>query len=145
MKSVLALLTFFAVAFHLEAAPAKIDWMTSYEEALAKAKAEHKPVLLFFTGSDWCGWCKRLDREVFSQAAFQSFATANLVLVKIDFPKYVKQTEEEKNRNWKLAERYGVSGFPAILLVDATGVEKLRTGYIGGGPEQYVQHLKAGM
>ncbi len=142
MKSMLGIL---GLLLSLNVFAGDLSWETDFEAAKARAVKEHKTILMNFTGSDWCGWCKRLDREVFSQEAFQSFATANLVLVKIDFPKYVKQSEEEKNRNWKLAERYGVSGFPAILLVDAAGAEKLRTGYIGGGPEQYVQHLKGGM
>lgn len=142
MKKMLGILGLFLC---LGAIAGDLSWETDFEAAKARAAKEKKTILMNFTGSDWCGWCKRLDREVFSQEAFQNFAASNLILVKIDFPKYVKQTEEVKNRNWKLAERYGVSGFPAILLVDATGTEKLRTGYIGGGPDQYVNHLKGGM
>ena len=62
-------------------------WLTDFEAAKAKAKAENKPMLLDFTGSDWCGWCVKLDKEVFSKAAFKDYADAELVLVEIDFPR----------------------------------------------------------
>ncbi len=142
MKKMLGILGLF---LSLGAFAGDLSWETDFEAAKTRAAKEKKTILMNFTGSDWCGWCKRLDREVFSQPAFQQFASSNLILVKIDFPKYAKQSEEEKSRNWKLAERYGVSGFPAILLVDSSGAEKLRTGYIGGGPDQYVNHLKGSM
>lgn len=117
-------------------------WMTDFEAAQAKAKAEGKPMLVDFTGSDWCGWCIKLDKEVFSKAAFKEYASENLILVEIDFPRGKKQSAELKAQNEALAEKYGIRGFPTILLMDSTGEVIEKTGYRRGGPEKYVEHLK---
>jgi protein disulfide-isomerase len=117
-------------------------WMTDFEAAKAKAKAENKPMLLDFTGSDWCGWCIKLDEEVFGEAAFKEYASAELVLVEIDFPRGKEQSAELKAQNEKLAEQYGVRGFPTILVLSPEGKLIEQTGYQRGGPEAYVQHIK---
>lgn len=120
------------------------DWITDFEAAKAKAKAEDKPILVDFTGSDWCGWCIKLDKEVFTKASFTEYASENLVLLEIDFPsKKVKQSAELKAQNKAMAEKYGIKGFPTILLLDAEGKVIERTGYKRGGPEKYVEHLKS--
>ena len=117
-------------------------WMTDFEAAKAKAKAEGKPMLVDFTGSDWCGWCIRLDKEVFSKPAFKDYAAENLILVEIDFPRRKEQSAELKAQNEALAEKYGIRGFPTILIMDAEGEVIERTGYRRGGPGKYVDHLK---
>lgn len=117
-------------------------WMTDFEAAKAKAEAEEKPMLVDFTGSDWCGWCIKLDKEVFSKAAFKDYASENLILVEIDFPRGKQQSDEIKEQNQALAEKYGIRGFPTILVMDSDGKEVERTGYRRGGPEKYVEHLK---
>ena len=66
--------------------PAELAWQTDYAAALALAKKQNRKTFLFFTGSDWCTWCARLDREVLSTPDFKRFASENLVLVKLDFP-----------------------------------------------------------
>ena len=68
-----------------------LDWQTNLEKAIAEAKTENKTVLVNFTGSDWCIWCKRLSSEVFQQKDFKNYAEKNLILVKLDFPKNIKQ------------------------------------------------------
>jgi protein disulfide-isomerase len=117
------------------------NWETDYGAALTKAKEENKSLLLNFTGSDWCGWCMRLDREVFSQEAFKKYAEENLVLVKLDFPKRKKLSEAEQAQNQGLAQKHGIRGFPTILLLNADQQVLLTTGYRAGGPEKYVEHL----
>ena len=62
-------------------------WETDFAKASAKAKAEGKHILIDFSGSDWCGWCIKLDKEVFSKKAFKSYAKENLILVLADFPR----------------------------------------------------------
>ena len=74
------------------------DWMTDYAAAKIKAAAEQKPLLLDFTGSDWCGWCIKLDKEVFSQKSFKEFAADNLVLVELDFPRGEETTRDDRLR-----------------------------------------------
>ena len=68
------------------------DWTTDYATALSQPNTDQKKILLFFTGSDWCGWCKRLDREVLSTSDFMLYARSNLILVKLDFPRSIAQS-----------------------------------------------------
>lgn len=117
--------------------------MTDFEAAKAKAVAEQKPMLLDFTGSDWCGWCIKLDKEVFSQQAFQAYAADSLVLVELDFPRRKAQSDELKAQNEALAQKYNIRGFPTIVVLSPEGELLGRTGYRPGGPEAYVDHLKA--
>ena len=117
-------------------------WMTDFAAAKIKAAAEQKPLLLDFTGSDWCGWCIKLDKEVFSQKSFKEFAADNLVLVELDFPRGEEQSEDLKAQNKALAEKYGIRGFPTILVLSPEGELIEKTGYQRGGPEAYVAHIK---
>ncbi|CAA6676573.1 MULTISPECIES: thioredoxin family protein [unclassified Lentimonas] len=117
-------------------------WMTDFDAAKAKAKAEDKPMLLDFTGSDWCGWCIKLDKEVFGEAAFKEYASSELVLVELDFPRGKEQSAELKAQNEKLAKQYGIRGFPTILVLSPDGELIEQTGYQRGGAEAYVEHIK---
>lgn len=122
---------------------AELEWETDYEAAVRKAKKENKKLLLNFTGSDWCGWCIRLDREVFSKEQFVDYAKKNLVCVKLDFPRSKQLSAEEAKQNQQLASKHGVMGFPTILIVNADNEDVLlKTGYQRGGPESYIAHLK---
>jgi len=119
-----------------------LNWEDNLETALQKAKAENKAVLVNFTGSDWCQWCIRLSDEVFSKSEFEDYAEDNLILVRLDFPRSIEQSAETKTYNNQLAQRYGVQGFPTILLFNSQGQMVLQTGYLPGGPVTYVEHLK---
>ncbi len=136
-KLILALLLGLAV----NAAQAGL-WTDDYEAALAQAKAENRFVLLNFTGSDWCGWCIRLDKEVFSKGAFKDYAKTNLVLVTLDFPRKHELKKEMKERNEELSKIFSVRGFPTIILLNPAGNKIGQTGYQPGGPEAYVTHLE---
>lgn len=118
------------------------EWLTAMPDA-QKAAAERKvPILVDFSGSDWCGWCVKLDKEVFSKDEFQKFAKDKLVLLLIDFPRRKALPAEQSKANKELAARYGVQGFPTVLLLDAAGNELARTGYRPGGASVYVKHLE---
>ncbi len=118
--------------------------MHDFEAAKAKAVKEGKPIFINFTGTDWCGWCIKLEKEVFSQKAFQDYAKGNLVLVEVDFPRKKEQTAELKEQNKKLDKEYGVEGYPTLYLLDAQGKKLTEDiGYREGGPEAYVAHLKS--
>ena len=117
-------------------------WHTDFEKAKAIAKAEKRPMLIDFTGSDWCGWCVKLDKEVFSKDEFKEYAAENLVLVELDFPRKKAQSAAEKAQNAALAKKFEIRGYPTILLIDADGKEIARTGYQKGGPKSYVRHLE---
>ncbi len=116
-------------------------WQTDFEAARAKAQAEKKLMLVDFTGSDWCGWCIRLKEEVFDKEAFQKEAPQKFVLVELDFPRQKELSAELRAQNEQLREKFGVTGFPTILLLDAEGRLVARTGYRAGGPDAYVTHL----
>tara|TARA_B100001248_G_C27260279_1_gene398108 strand:- start:152 stop:643 length:492 start_codon:yes stop_codon:yes gene_type:complete len=117
-------------------------WMTQLSEARAMAKNEGKPILMDFTGSNWCGWCVKLKKEVFTKPSFLGFANDNLILMTVDFPRGVHQEEWLVDQNNKLLDQYGVNSFPTIILTDYNGNLLGRTGYKSGGSENYVEHLK---
>ena len=102
-------------------ARAESTWSTDYKKAQEEAKANHKLVLLEFTGSDWCGFCFQLDRAILSQPQFKDYANKNLVLVEIDFPRRKAQSVETKKQNAELAERYQVDGFPTLVVLNSEG------------------------
>jgi len=118
------------------------NWETDFEKALATAKASGKYMLLDFSGSDWCGWCIRLEKEVFSQDAFKDFAKENLVCVLVDFPRAKEQTDELKQQNLELARKYNIKGYPTIIILSPNGEPVGITGYLQGGPWEYARHLK---
>lgn len=118
-------------------------WLTDFEAAKKKAAAENRQILVDFSGSDWCGWCIKLDEEVFQKDEWKSYATNNLVQVLVDFPRDKSgQSEALKKQNDALGKKYKVRGFPSVLLLDAEGKELARTGYQRGGPFNYIEHVK---
>lgn len=122
--------------------PAIFKWETDFEVAKKRAKEEKKAMLLDFTGSDWCGWCVRLKKEVFATPEFKKYATAKLVLVELDYPRQKPLPKDEKEQNAKLAQEYKINGYPTIILLNSKAREVARTGYQDGGPDKYVEHLK---
>jgi len=114
------------------------------DAALKDAKASGRLVYACFSGSDWCGWCKKLDKEVFSKPGFVDSVTNDYVLVYVDSPSNKELLSEKAQKaNPKLVEKYGIHGFPTALILDADGKEIAKTGYRRGGSEKYVKHLKA--
>jgi protein disulfide-isomerase len=125
------------------AALAAAGWSDDYEKSVAKAKAEKKMVLLDFTGSDWCGWCIKLDKEVFSKAEFKSYAKDNLVLVEVDFPQGKRLPKKTQEQNERLQKEHGVRGFPTIIVLDSEGKKVGQLGYEEGGPKNFIAKLDA--
>ena len=127
------------------ATPAVADetWFDDYDEAAAFAKEQGKDLLVDFTGSDWCGWCIRLHDEVFQHDVWMEGAQKDYVLVALDFPRdeEIKAKVPNPERNKALQAKYGVRGFPTILLMTADGEVFGRTGYQAGGPEKYLEHM----
>ncbi len=125
--------------------PGKVVWLTSLDAAKAEAAKRKVPILADFSGSDWCGWCIKLEEEVLSKPAFKTYAAKNLVLLLVDFPRHKSLSEKIKRQNSTLAEKYEVRGFPTVLLLDAEGKELVRTGYQPGGAERYVDYLQSAL
>lgn len=117
-------------------------WTHDFAGAQQSAETESKDMLLDFTGSDWCGWCIKLNEEVFSHDEFKEYAAENLILVELDYPRAVPQSDEIKAQNAELKDKYQIRGYPTIFLTDAEGRPYAQTGYKAGGPEAYVEHLE---
>ena len=119
------------------------EWETDFTKASEAAKKDNKYMLLDFTGSDWCGWCMKLDKEVFKKTEFKDYAKQNLVLVTLDFPHSKPQSKKIKDQNKELAAKYKIQGYPSIIILSPEGELVGQTGYQEGGPEKYVEHLKS--
>ena len=119
------------------------EWLTDFEKAKKEATEKKRPILADFSGSDWCGWCTKLNKQVFSRPAFKEFARDNLILFSADFPSKKEQSAALKQQNKALSTTYAIRGFPTVLLLDATGKELARTGYRKGGAKAYVEHIQA--
>jgi len=140
MKQLLTLLTIALLA--LPALADDLKWTTDLPAAKAQAKKDGKLVFIDFTGSDWCGWCKKLDAEVFSTKEFAGYAAKQLVLVKLDFPRSLKQSEALKTANAALKEQFAIEGFPTLVVLNGDGKELWRqVGYLEGGPKVWIEKL----
>ena len=120
-------------------------WNNNLDKAMEISQKTKKPLMLFFTGSDWCGWCKRLQSEVFTKPEFATWAKDNVVLVEIDFPRRTPLTPELQEQNNQLQQFFGVQGYPTVWFVNASNNDgkisftKLgSTGYVAGGPTAWL-------
>jgi protein disulfide-isomerase len=127
-----------------------LSWYTDVSLASQAAAAENKPMLLFFTGSDWCGWCNRLQREVFNTPAFTTWASSDVILVELDFPRNKVLPQNIMEQNQMLQQQFGVQGYPTVWFVNVTKeADKLNlaplssSGYLQGGPEVWITNAKA--
>ena len=123
----------------------ELTWHTDINKAMEVSKKTKKPLFLFFTGSDWCGWCIRLQKEVFRTPEFTKWANENVVLVELDYPRKTPQTPEIVKQNQELQQAFAVQGYPKIWFVNATkkdgkvNFEKLgESGYMAGGPSVWI-------
>ncbi len=128
---------------HPETANPRLVWTTDAAAAQARARSEHRTLLMDFTGSDWCGWCQRLDREVFSTPEFAAYANRKLVLLQVDFPRHHELSSGLVQQNQELAQRYSIAGFPTVVVLGPDGTEKGRLGYRPGGPRMWLGALEA--
>ena len=142
MKAILRSLAILAASASLGLAAAE-SWTTDWEAAKARSKAENKPILIYLTGSDWCGWCKKLEKEVITQKAFLDYAGENFVLMEADLPKKKEQSAELKKQNKALEKTYLNGGYPTMYVLDAEG-KKLSEdlGELKGGTDGYIAKLK---
>ncbi len=116
-------------------------WHTNFEASRKCAEEENKPLFVLFTGSDWCGWCKKLEGEALSSESFAEKTKDEFVFVKLDFPRDLPQSDALKVQNSKLKDEYGVRGFPTVMLFDSELRKIAQTGYQPGGGESYAEHL----
>lgn len=122
--------------------PDRAYWHTNYDSASRVAISEDKPLMVLFTGSDWCGWCIRLQREVFSDTTFVNWSK-NVVLVEIDFPRDKFQSNELKTQNQNLQNLWNIQGYPTVLFIKVTDGEYQlfgKSGYIPGGSKNWINN-----
>lgn len=128
---------------------AKVGHWTMDFDAAKKIAAEKKlPLILNFTGSDWCHWCKLMDKNVFAKEPWQKFASTNVVLVTLDFPRDKSIVPEKyAKRNNDLKKQFGVRGYPTYVILDSDGETKV--GQLGAGrdktPESFITEFKSAM
>lgn len=132
-----------ALAAFLSLTAQAADWETDFAKASTNAAKNNLFMLLDFSGSDWCGWCIKLDKEVFSQPEFQTYARKNLACILLDFPRQKKQSKKTKDQNAELSRKYGIQGFPTVIILSPNGDLVGQTGYQAGGPKAYVAHLES--
>ena len=122
-------------------------WLTNMDTAKELAKKDHKPILLYFSGSDWCIPCISLRNAVYNTDEFSRFAEENIILVNADFPRNKKNQlpKEQQKINDKLAETYNPSGsFPLTILLDSNGNKlKVWDGFYKNGPESFISEIKS--
>jgi protein disulfide-isomerase len=138
-------ITLFLVLGSLTIQAQELTWQTDMNKALEISKKSKKPLFLFFTGSDWCGWCIRLQKEVFKTPEFAKWAKDNVILVELDFPRSTPQQPEIKKQNAELQQTFAVQGYPTVWFVRGSkkdgkiNLEKLgSTGYVAGGPTAWL-------
>ncbi len=134
MKSLKFLIAPF-LAIALAATSFAGEWLTDYNQALKMSKQTGKPILADFTGSDWCGWCIRLKKEVFTKPEFAAWAKQNVILLELDYPRRTPQSAGIKNQNENLARKYEIQGYPTILFLGSKGQVLGQYGYDQGGPK----------
>lgn len=143
MKKVFIVVVLLMSSFAVQAQ--ELKWETNVNKAISVSNKTKKPMLLFFTGSDWCGWCIRLQKEVLKTPEFAAWAKKNVVLVELDYPRRTPQSEEIKTQNNGMQQAFGIQGFPTIYFATAkmkegkpsfTGIGS--TGYVAGGPTAWL-------
>jgi len=124
-----------------------VNWQTNFDAAKLQAKEKHEYILLNFSGSDWCGPCMRMRKEIFDSEVFSGLASSSLVMVNADFPRNKKNQLESsvKKQNEALADKYNPNGhFPFTLLLDADGkIIKLWDGLPKEDARQFTQVVKS--
>lgn len=143
MKKIFLITLFLVGAFATQAQ--ELKWYTDVKEAITVSNKEQKPMLMFFTGSDWCGWCIRLQNEVLKTPEFTKWAKDNVILVELDYPRRTPQTPEIKNQNNELQQAFGIQGFPTVFFTSAESKDGKvnfkglgQTGYVAGGPSAWL-------
>ena len=110
-----------------------LPWATDFDKALATARVDSKPIYVYFTGSSWCIWCKKMDREIHNQDGFRQKTVGRFLFVKVDLPAGAQPNEKVQ----KLIDRYKVHGVPTVVILSPAGDELARFRYQQMAPEEY--------
>ena len=141
-------LSFSSVCMHSQGS---LEWHTNLTQAAQISMEQKKPLLMFFTGSDWCGWCIRLQKEVFKTDSFYTWANENVILVELDYPRRTPQDEKIKAQNEQIQQMFQIRGYPTVWFVnpEKTPQDKINLsglgsmGYEAGGSEKWIESANA--
>ncbi len=125
------------------ASPSSLTWLTKYETAVSQSKSTNKPIILFFTGSDWCRYCRDLEREVFESSDFAREAGSKYIFVRLDFPLNKKLDKDLTAQNKELQKKYNIKSFPTLVILNSAQQKIGTTGYRAGGGKAYADHLNS--
>lgn len=126
-------------------------WLVDFEKAHERSVKEGKPIMANFTGSDWCGWCIRLKKEVFETKEFKKWAEKNVILLELDYPRKMQLPMQIQEQNKGLAQAFQVSGFPTIWVFNVdhnseTNENSIapiaKSGYVRGGPDAWISDMQ---
>ena len=145
MKKILSIIILF-ISINLYSQETELECHTDVSKAIKISMENEKPLFFFFTGSDWCGWCIKLQKEVFFKPEFEKWAKDNLTLVELDFPKRKKLDASLQKQNDDLRNMFTVRGYPTGWLVIPEVLDKKinfkklgKLGYVKGGPSAWIQ------
>ena len=149
MKNLLLIIFLSASTFTFSQEKAK--WHVDFEIAAQISLQTGKPILADFTGSDWCGWCIKLKKEVFNTPKFRDWADQNVVLLELDYPRRKKQDEKIKKQNRELQQIFQVRGYPTIHIFNVMinkenqleFIQLGQTGYVAGGPTPWINKVNS--
>lgn len=143
MNSLVKSLLFLTLALAL-GVQASEGWLTDPVKAKEQAQTENKVIFADFTGSDWCPPCKQLKATVLDSDVFKEFAKKRLVLLELDYPKRTEQSAQLKAQNQRLQQRFKITGFPTVILLDKNSKELTRwVGFGGETPQEYIAKIDA--
>ncbi|GAB4234099.1 MAG: hypothetical protein Tsb0021_13280 [Chlamydiales bacterium] len=149
LLSLIVLLGFLGSSASLSAhvsVPNKVQWMNDYRQAIEVSKQQDKPILLLFTGSGWCTYCNKLEREVLDTQQFAEAMKDQFIFVKMDFsPQGKARDMTHALQHDQARNRYGINGFPTVIVIDNNERVLLKTGYRQGGAQMYVSYLEKEM
>jgi len=143
-KILIAFMSLFMICtslVHADPTSSAINWSTDYIGALKQSKATSKPIVLFFTGSDWCGWCHKLQNESLNTSEFAQMAGNRFIFVEVDFPSKSNLPANVVAQNKQLQSKFAVRGFPSVIILDSNENILGKTGYQAGGGRAYAEHL----
>jgi thioredoxin-related protein len=141
MKKFIATFLLLAFTFGLRAETG--EWLTDFSAAKKKAKEENKPLLMLFTGSDWCPYCIQWEKEAFSKPEFQDYAKKNLVLLLVDFPEKKKLPKAQLRANEALQDKFKIEEYPTVVILDSNAKKLGKFNYTEGGPKALLGKIEA--
>lgn len=120
-----------------------LHWLADFSRAKKEAQKKNRLILMDFTGSDWCGWCAKFDKDILWTKEFHDYASKHLVLVRVDFPHKKFQSAKTKKTNQALKKEYRVKGYPTFIFLGKEGKELGRqVGYAAGGARRFISMLE---